>query len=156
MLRPLFPQYKVVIAIQIQRLICACGVVDADIPVILAEVRTPRDVLVRLGTDGDAAPGGGVGTVTGEGDCGEGAAPVEEAGVAAAVAVGAGERGRVGVNVGDGEVASGGGFGEGEEGAHIAGEGVGLVEDAHFFCVWGVCLGRMYVRFVREVQGMLV
>lgn len=57
--------------------------------------------------------------------------------------------------MGDGEVASGGGFGESDEGAHIAGEGMGLVEDAHFVCVWGVCLGRMYVRFVGEVQACL-
>lgn len=159
MLRPLLPKHGVVVPVEIQRLVRACGVVDAHVPVILAVVRTPRDVLVRLGADGDAAPGGGVGAVAGEGDGGEGAAPVEEACATAAVAVGAGERGGVGVDVGDGEVAGGGGFGEGEEGADVAGEGMGLVEDAHFVCVvglFGIVVGRMSVGFVGEVQILVV
>lgn len=105
---------------------------------ILAEVRTSRDVLVRLDPHGDAAPGGGVGAVAGEGDGGESAASVEETGVAAAVAVGTGERCGVGVDVGDGEISGGRGFGEGQEGADVAGEGVGLVEDAHFAFVVGL------------------
>ena len=47
------------------------------------------------------------------------------------VAVRTGERGGVRVNVGDGELSGAGGPGEGEEGSNVAGERVGLVEDAH-------------------------